>query len=382
MTLIKFQYYPPYGSTLPGLQYNYADDGDTSRYRFGFNNQEQDSELGDYYAFEYRIHDARLGRFLSVDPFGYLQSYSSHYSFAYNQPIWAVDGKGLIRIIVIYETHYWGIKESVKGPATVVYNKTTLEEINGKTFSDVVVTIHQYEIGVKVGEIPAYYYNILFPNTPGKEYINIKGGLTLIEEIYQENWIGGFMYEMTMKNWPVAKWTQALAGKDALTNESLNAYERTAKVFEGALDLISYGEGKTLGSVLKDYTKEVAEDGGKMIMDKMWELLKQNTKIDAKTYMKLAYGMIKLGKKYALKDEDIKKVAQLIKPVLEGAKTYADFVNDVYKQFKVDVDVDYQSKDDAVKDILKNEMKYMHTIEDFKKVNNKPNDNTYEWKEN
>lgn len=377
------QYYYAYGSALPGLQFNYADDGDTSKYRFGFNNQEQDSELGDYYAFEYRIHDARLGRFLSVDPLGIIQPFTSNYSFAWNQPIWAIDAGGMIRIIVTFVTHSGGRNETVTvGPSNTVYNKLTLDEINGKTYTDVHITIHQYEIGVKVGNIPAYYYNILFPNTPGKKYTEITGGLTLIEEIYNENWVGGFFYEMTMKNWPVAKWTQALAGKDALTNESLNAYERTAKVFEGALDLISYGEGKTLGSVLKDYTKEVAEDGGKMIMDKMWELLKQNTKIDAKTYMKLAYGMIKLGKKYALKDEDIKKVAQLIKPVLEGAKTYADFVNDVYKQFKVDVDVDYQSKDDAVKDILKNEMKYMHTIEDFKKVNNKPNDNTYEWKEN
>jgi RHS repeat-associated protein len=85
----------PYGSALPGLQYNYADNGDTSKYRFGFNNQEQDSELGDYYAFEYRIHDARLGRFLSVDPLARKFSFWSPYQFAGNQCISSIELEGL-----------------------------------------------------------------------------------------------------------------------------------------------------------------------------------------------------------------------------------------------------------------------------------------------
>ncbi len=63
-------------------------------YRYGFNNQEKEPELGDYYAFEYRIHDARLGRFLSVDP---LVKVTMHtYSAFNNNPIRYNDPTGMI----------------------------------------------------------------------------------------------------------------------------------------------------------------------------------------------------------------------------------------------------------------------------------------------
>ena len=48
--------YTTFGSSIPELQYAYSDGGDTSKYRFGFNTQERDAELREYYAFEYRIH--------------------------------------------------------------------------------------------------------------------------------------------------------------------------------------------------------------------------------------------------------------------------------------------------------------------------------------
>jgi RHS repeat-associated protein len=67
----------------------------TQKYRFGFNNQEQEIELGEYYSFEYRVHDARLGRFLSVDPWANKYYYQSTYVFAFNNPILKIDWKGL-----------------------------------------------------------------------------------------------------------------------------------------------------------------------------------------------------------------------------------------------------------------------------------------------
>ena len=67
----------------------------TKKYRFGFNNQEQEPELGDYYSFEYRVHDARLGRFLSVDPLFSDYIYQSTYVFANNSPLRLIDLFGL-----------------------------------------------------------------------------------------------------------------------------------------------------------------------------------------------------------------------------------------------------------------------------------------------
>ena len=90
----RFSYYSPFGSCIQELQYAYADAGDTSKYRFEFNNQEQDKELGEYYAFEYRMHDSRLGRFLSVDPLFYSYPWFSCYQFAGNSTILNIDLEG------------------------------------------------------------------------------------------------------------------------------------------------------------------------------------------------------------------------------------------------------------------------------------------------
>jgi RHS repeat-associated protein len=69
----------------------------TSDYRYGFNGMEQDDEIkgsGNSYDFGARMHDSRLGRWLSLDPLasGY-PSYSS-YSFAANIPILFIDEGG------------------------------------------------------------------------------------------------------------------------------------------------------------------------------------------------------------------------------------------------------------------------------------------------
>jgi RHS repeat-associated protein len=57
-------------------------------YRFGFNGQEKDDEVkgvGNSINFKYRIHDPRLGRFLSVDPLAPIYAYNSPYAFAENK---------------------------------------------------------------------------------------------------------------------------------------------------------------------------------------------------------------------------------------------------------------------------------------------------------
>jgi RHS repeat-associated protein len=84
--------YEPFGSELPGRGLEHKDGKD---YKFGFNGQEQEAALGEYYVFEYRIHDARLGRFLSVDPFGPMYAWSTTFSFAANAVIQNIDFMGL-----------------------------------------------------------------------------------------------------------------------------------------------------------------------------------------------------------------------------------------------------------------------------------------------
>ncbi|HPF89541.1 MAG TPA: RHS repeat-associated core domain-containing protein, partial [Flavobacteriales bacterium] len=91
--VMRDQDYYPFGSLLPGR--NYCSDS----YNFGFNGQLKDDEVhgatGTSYAFEYRMHDPRIGRFLSTDPVGQAFPYWSPYHFAANSPIWCMDWDGL-----------------------------------------------------------------------------------------------------------------------------------------------------------------------------------------------------------------------------------------------------------------------------------------------
>jgi RHS repeat-associated protein len=66
-------------------------------YRYGFNGKEMDDEIkgeGIQYDYGFRIYDARLGRFLSVDPLSASYPYYTPYQFAGNTPIQAVDLDG------------------------------------------------------------------------------------------------------------------------------------------------------------------------------------------------------------------------------------------------------------------------------------------------
>ena len=64
-------------------------------YRYFFNGQEADNEVlgnGALHAFEYRMHDTRLGRFWSVDPLAGKFPWNSVYAFAENR---VIDGREL-----------------------------------------------------------------------------------------------------------------------------------------------------------------------------------------------------------------------------------------------------------------------------------------------
>ncbi len=83
--------YYPFGMLMPKRGYS------SQVYRFGFNGQEKDDELngeGNTYSFEYRVHDVRLGRFLSLDPIMNSFSWNSPYSFCENRVIDGVDLEG------------------------------------------------------------------------------------------------------------------------------------------------------------------------------------------------------------------------------------------------------------------------------------------------
>ena len=95
MTRTTLAHYSPFGSCIQELQYAYADAGDTSKYRFGFNTQESDDEIageGNIYSAEFWEYDARLGRRWNLDPKPNI--FQSQYAVLENNPIKNYDING------------------------------------------------------------------------------------------------------------------------------------------------------------------------------------------------------------------------------------------------------------------------------------------------
>jgi RHS repeat-associated protein len=84
--------YYAFGSEVRERTYEKVD------YDYGFNGQIEDNEVtginGSHLAFEYRIYDSRLGKFLSVDPLMTSYPWNSTYAFAENRVIDGVDLEG------------------------------------------------------------------------------------------------------------------------------------------------------------------------------------------------------------------------------------------------------------------------------------------------
>jgi RHS repeat-associated protein len=97
-------------------------------YRYGFNGKENDNEVkgqGNQVDFGERIHDPRLGRFLSIDPLAPKYPHYSPYLFAGNTPIQAIDKNGL------EEFHYVLVKKDgktifVKSSTTDIYQRAQI----------------------------------------------------------------------------------------------------------------------------------------------------------------------------------------------------------------------------------------------------------------
>lgn len=71
---------------------------DYGAYRYGFQGQERDDEVkgaGNSYNYTFRMHDSRLGRFLSIDPQAWNYPYNSSYAFSENRVIDGIDLEGL-----------------------------------------------------------------------------------------------------------------------------------------------------------------------------------------------------------------------------------------------------------------------------------------------
>jgi RHS repeat-associated protein len=159
----RMQDYYPFGMEMPKRGYV------GEEYRYGFQRQEKDNEWngsGAMLAFEYRVHDVRLGRFLSVDPLSDSYPWNSSYAFSENR---VVDSKELEGAERLYTVNRW-----TKGECGLIKtsSKTTEKSIpgnlgNGTLFTNIVYAKNAE--GKLVAESSYRYYHD--PSLP-KEYRN------------------------------------------------------------------------------------------------------------------------------------------------------------------------------------------------------------------
>jgi RHS repeat-associated protein len=98
------QDYYAFGMQMPGRKLS-------GGYRYGFNGKENDNEVkGERNQIDYgwRVHDPRIGRFLSTDPISKDYPELTPYQYASNTPIQAIDLDGLEAAGVGFG---WGISQ-------------------------------------------------------------------------------------------------------------------------------------------------------------------------------------------------------------------------------------------------------------------------------
>ncbi|MFH6996039.1 RHS repeat domain-containing protein [Flavobacterium sp. FlaQc-48] len=90
--VLSYSDYYPFGMQVPTRH------GQSDSYRYGFQGQEKDDELkgeGNSLNYTFRMHDPRIGRFLSVDPLTKSYPHNSPYAFSENRVIDGMELEGL-----------------------------------------------------------------------------------------------------------------------------------------------------------------------------------------------------------------------------------------------------------------------------------------------
>jgi RHS repeat-associated protein len=148
--VLTYNNYYAFGMKMPGRTFNAMTGEDNgSGYRYGYNGKEQDWSAkntdGVIYDYGFRIYDARIARFLSVDPLSPKYPMLTPYQFASNRPIDGIDLDGLeyVTFHIIKRTGY------------------------GTTIKVIPYSSNRQEFGPQG---PGASYEVIQQNLDGKEY--------------------------------------------------------------------------------------------------------------------------------------------------------------------------------------------------------------------
>jgi|GEM_PF-4179908 len=221
----------PFGMVMPGRSY------DTPAYRYGFNGKEMDDEWngeGNMIDYGFRVHDPRLGRFLSFDPLASDYPWYTPYQYAGNTPISAIDLDGLEEYLVILDqTSFMGVKNIEVSENKVLSDvKTGMITIIVKTQ---VVEYNIFDDGKKgksiIGELEPQEFYFLYDETdktsayPGESYQ--KATRAAVNLAFEK----GFLLKKNRTIVKKADWVQRrLQGQKGLGHHALGGGQNEIKV--------------------------------------------------------------------------------------------------------------------------------------------------------
>ena len=241
-------------------------------YRFGFNSMEHDDELngaGNSIEYEYRIHDPRLGRFLSVDPLAKNYPWNSTYAFAENDVIRAIDLEGLEKWITQNSELVYGPfssdyieKNKFKSIYSVVKSDELVEAIEmgqqSVTFVELQKRANLYGFTtIKNDEINTKTHPVEDEKNPGvavAAVINIDKGVSDPNEIFTN-----LSFEMS---------NAVTFNEGSLNGVTAKAVKGKIKKKEYVMEMLRTEARASINALLIDY-----ETGGKMISEEQYNSL-------------------------------------------------------------------------------------------------------------
>ncbi len=170
--------YYPFGMVMPGREYV---DGEEA-YRYGYNGMERDEEFkgsGNSYTTAFRQYDARLGRWLSVDPIYSLYPSLTPYMGMNGNPVLFTDRHGL------------SVETKQKGGGNNHPNGKTDPPSSINWSSDNPLT-QKEKTSIVYGLTPSTFTLWYQPVKKDGMYIKILPVTDPTDPNYNENWIGGY----------------------------------------------------------------------------------------------------------------------------------------------------------------------------------------------
>ena len=140
--VISYSDYYPFGMLMPNRHGSDVTPGED--YAYGFQGQEMDDEIagkGNRANYSFRMHDTRVGRFLSTDPLEASYCHNSPFAFSENRVIDGIELEGLE-----YITYTVRINEAATSATVIIFK--IIEELR-----ILIINFIQKALDLKVEEL-------------------------------------------------------------------------------------------------------------------------------------------------------------------------------------------------------------------------------------